>query len=114
MLAQYPTLSRFSQPLSSRLKDPEPHELSTLNHALRSAASRGNIAEVVHLCRRISEEGIRPNAATYEAILKALARDGLLEEAWAVWADMEEMGVTPGVNAYNYLLEVRPSLPNVF
>lgn len=110
MMAQYPTLSRFSQPSSRRLGDVEPKELSRINHALRSAAAKGNLTEVVHLCRRINEEELTPNAATYEAILKALARDGLLEEAWAVWADMEEMGIGPTPSAYNHLLEVRTLL----
>jgi pentatricopeptide repeat protein len=76
-----------------------------MNESLLRAVKREDLGTVVRICRQLSLEGCQPNMETYEHVLSVLAVNGLLEECWAMMADMEHSGFVPNVVTYNYLLE---------
>jgi len=82
-----------------------PEALVRLNGSLRRAAKCDDLVAVVRICRQLSLEGCQPNIETYGHVLSVLAAKGLLEESWAIMADMEHSGLAPTVITYNYLLE---------
>jgi pentatricopeptide repeat protein len=106
MLDNYPALSHLADPSAQVQSQSESGALGRHNHALRAAAQRGDLGQIVEICRKLSDEGCVPNGFTYQTILRALGSHGLLDEAWAVWEDMEELGIIPTPSCYNHLLEV--------
>lgn len=109
MLQHYPLFPRVSK---SRIPKQErtPEALLKLNDSLLRAVKREDLSAVIRICHQLSLDGCRPNMETYEHILSALAANGLLEECWAIMADMEHSGFAPTVVTYNYLLEARSNL----
>lgn len=85
--------------------------LEKLNTLLRNAALRDDLGAVVNICRQISEDGHKPDADTYEHVMSILGQDGLLDESWAVLADMDEMGIEATSATFAHLLEVRFNSP---
>ena len=107
VLANCQSLSRGSTPRIQRGPKQErtPEALVRLNVSLRRAVKRDDLGAVIRICRQLSLEGCQPNIETYEYLLSVLAAKGLLEESWAIMADMEHSGLAPTVTTYNYLLE---------
>jgi pentatricopeptide repeat protein len=51
-------------------------------------------------------EGIKPDIVTYNALLLAASRAGLSLHAWAIFDDMELMGIRPDPTSFYHLLNV--------
>ena len=98
---------RLSEPRIHKVSKRErtPEALLKLNEPTPRATKRDDLNAVVRMCCQLGVEGRQPNMETYEHILSVLAVSGLLEESWAVMADMELSGFAPTVVTYNYLLE---------
>ena len=79
--------------------------LSSINKGLARAADKDNIKEIVDLSHILLQREVRPNLETYNTILRAFGKNQLLEDAWALFSDMEVLGIDPDVESYNYLIQ---------
>ncbi|TFK53684.1 hypothetical protein OE88DRAFT_1711564 [Heliocybe sulcata] len=58
----------------------------------------------VHLCREMKERGIKPDLQLYSLLLRSLAQEPFVVEAFAIFEDMKALGIHPDVGVYNTLI----------
>lgn len=59
---------------------------------------------------KMKEEGITPNATTYEHLLMACRNSMLAETSWAVFEDMITVGLEPTITHFHHMLMVSDTL----
>jgi pentatricopeptide repeat protein len=68
---------------------------------------RGRYAECLQVAAQMKQEGVRPDLATYNALLESASKSYTLQmDTWAIFEDMLASGVKPDVNTINFILKV--------
>jgi pentatricopeptide repeat protein len=73
---------------------------------LGRAADDRHPHQALRIVLQMKENGVRPDIATYNHLLRALADEGMCAEAWAVAEDMQLMGINPDRSSCHYLMHV--------
>ncbi|KAG7033785.1 Pentatricopeptide repeat-containing protein, partial [Cucurbita argyrosperma subsp. argyrosperma] len=71
----------------------------------RYRARRSSLKRAKRLLNWMSEKGLNPNVLSYGTLINALAKDGKLSDAVAVFDEMSERGMNPDVMCYNILID---------
>ncbi|OBZ70611.1 hypothetical protein A0H81_09090 [Grifola frondosa] len=74
------------------------------NLQLGDLVERGMLPNVLFVCKKMKEAGVKPDRFTYSYILQACAKEGLPLEARAVFEDMLAMGILPDRQSFHHLL----------
>jgi pentatricopeptide repeat protein len=74
---------------------------------LAKAADTGDFVLALKICRKMKEEGVTPNLAIFNNLLHACCQTGLSLETWAIFDDMDLMGIKPDRQSCHYLINVR-------
>ncbi|KAG8863285.1 hypothetical protein FRB96_008776 [Tulasnella sp. 330] len=80
-------------------------DIITLNYHLSRAAQSLNFVQTFDLLSVIRRRGMSPTLETYHSLLFVLAQNELAEEALAILADMEGVGLRPDIHAFNLVLQ---------
>jgi pentatricopeptide repeat protein len=88
-------------------------KLNWYNREIAKAVTTNDFTGMMSAVHRMKADGITPNVVTYESILEMFARHGLLQEAWALFSDMEALDIVPRIQTYNLLLAVSVRLREV-
>ncbi|CAE6345656.1 unnamed protein product [Rhizoctonia solani] len=97
---------------SSVLRLPMPtKDVETLNKRLQARVEDRNIVGMVRVWTAAVENGVRPNAVSYDTILKVVASYGLFDMTIKIFEDMLKMGVGDKQQGLNYVLESAAANP---
>jgi pentatricopeptide repeat protein len=81
-------------------------DVATLNRRLQSRIEDRNIVGIIRLWITAIENGVRPDAVSYDTILKIVASFGLFDTTVKIFEDMIKMEVGNKQQGLNYVLEV--------
>lgn len=91
-------------------RGPTQTSLARYNFKMAKALDDNYTANVMAIAQAMKKAGVKPDLTTYNHILDACAREKLLPEARAVFADMLAMGVRPDRQTFHFLMRVRAAL----
>ncbi|CAE6457194.1 unnamed protein product [Rhizoctonia solani] len=80
-------------------------DVATLNRRLQSRIEDRNIVGIIRLWITAIENGVRPDAVSYDTILKIVASFGLFDTTVKIFEDMIKMEVGNKQQGLNYVLE---------
>ncbi|KAF8706089.1 pentatricopeptide repeat protein, partial [Rhizoctonia solani] len=99
---------------SSVLRLPMPtRDVETLNRRLQFRLNDRNIVGIVRLWTTAIENGVRPNAVSYDTMLKVIASYGLFDLTVKIFEDMLKMKVGDKQQGLNYVLESAAADPSL-
>ncbi|TYG87872.1 hypothetical protein ES288_A13G249700v1 [Gossypium darwinii] len=61
--------------------------------------------EAVKMLKELEENGPHPNVVTYNTVINAFCKQGMLKEGLVVFSGMLKKGIEPNLYTYNILLE---------
>ncbi|CAE6420874.1 unnamed protein product [Rhizoctonia solani] len=88
-------------------------DVATLNKRLEARVNDRNVVGIVRLWVAAIENGVRPDAVSYDTLLKVTASYGLFDVTLKIFEDMLKMGVGDKQQGLNYVLEVSGILARV-
>ncbi|KAI0374145.1 hypothetical protein BV20DRAFT_962134 [Pilatotrama ljubarskyi] len=101
----YGTRQPYQHAPDSRFRGVTHTPLARFNMFLAAQLDRNRTQTVMHIAKRMKDEGVKPDITTYNYILEACAREGLFPEAKAVFADMLAMGVQPDRQTFHNIMK---------
>jgi pentatricopeptide repeat protein len=63
--------------------------------------------QVLRLCGSLAKQNLKPNEVTYERLMEAFAVHGMLQSCEELMEDMAQVGITPNLAHWHWLLKVR-------
>lgn len=96
-----PTITAFRNPAGQN------STLARANLQLGELVQKRQAANVFGFVAQMKEEGLQPDALTYEHLLEACKDAARWKEALIVFEDLIAMGITPTRAMFHYLLQVR-------
>ncbi|KAG8689687.1 hypothetical protein FRC11_001246 [Ceratobasidium sp. 423] len=88
-------------------------DVATLNRRLQARVGDRNIVGMIRLWVVAIENGVRPDAVTYDTLLKTTASYGLFDMTLMVFEDMLKMGLGDKQRGLNYVLESAAADPTL-
>ncbi|KAH1033261.1 hypothetical protein J1N35_045435 [Gossypium stocksii] len=67
--------------------------------------NRGEVGQAVKTLKELEENGPYPNVVTYNTVINAFCKQGLLKEGLVVFSGMLKKGIEPNVYTYQILLD---------
>lgn len=81
-------------------------DLVSYNSMIVAYASHGDAEKAVTLFGHMVELGFKPDNITFVGILSACAHEGLVDEGWCYFRDMESFDVTPAMEHYSCMVDL--------
>lgn len=97
--------SRPTPKTSSPIKSTQEVLVQRLNQAIYTSAWNGDCNEALRLLKEMKENGLQPEATTYNLILRGFAKKGDVRAAERLLRQMETEGVDGTICSYNTVLD---------
>jgi hypothetical protein len=80
-------------------------------NALENAVEHKDVVLSLRICTSLKRSGLKPTAQFYRLLMQLFVAQNMFLETIAVFDDAVMTGVTPDIEMWNYLLEVKTSYP---
>lgn len=68
----------------------------------------GRSVQLVTTLNQMKEAGLKPDILTYNSAMELFGKHHMEDEAWALIDDMKALEISPDIETFKFLLEVRP------